>query len=100
MVDGDLESKMKDKVLEGLIEHMHDKLGDDLSSKFSPKGMGVAVEAPSKERLIEGMDRAKAIMGKSDDDKGPDDEIAHGDENDEDKLMKMIEEDEDKEKGY
>lgn len=78
----DLEDRMKEKLLEGLIEHMQGRMGDDLGAKFPKKAMEVSVAAPDKEGLAEGLDHAK--------------EVASGDEgDDEDRLMELLGEDDD-----
>lgn len=39
----DLEQKMKTKLLQGLIEHMGDKMGDGLSAKFPKKPVEIGI---------------------------------------------------------
>jgi len=51
---------MKEKLLEGLIEHMDGKMGDDLASKYG-KGLEVSVAAPDSEHLADGLDKAKKL---------------------------------------
>lgn len=75
----DLESKMKDKLLEGLIEHMQGRMGDDLSTRLKP--MEVSVAAPDADSLAEGLDHAKKLT------EGGDMPAADGDESDDDRLM-------------
>lgn len=80
----DLEQKIKDKLLEGLIEHMQDRMGGDLESKFPKKSMEVSVAAPDKEGLAKGLDHAQSLA------EGPGDEGS-----DEDRLMELLGEDDD-----
>lgn len=51
----DLEQMIKERLLEDLINKMSDKRGEGLA----PKGMAVQVAAPDKEKLAEGLDKAK-----------------------------------------
>lgn len=55
----DLEQKIKEKLLEDLITKMSDSNGD----RIKPKGLAVQVAAPDKEKLAEGLDKAKSVLG-------------------------------------
>ncbi len=78
----DLESKMKDKLLEALIDHMHGRMGDDLSDRLKP--MEVSVAAPDPSSLAEGLDHAKQLAESGD--------MPSGDveESDDDRLMAAL----------
>ncbi len=91
----DLEQKLKEGLLENLIEHMSNKMGDSMK----PKGLAVQVAAPDKEHLAEGLDKAKGVLGEMPEES----ESGHdsGEESDEDRLMELLgEDDEDDKKGY
>lgn len=75
----DLEERMKQKILEGLRDHMMDRMGDGMAEKFPKKAMEVSVMAPDKEHLSEGLGKAKEMA-----------EGEHGDDSDEDRLMAMM----------
>lgn len=76
-----LEQRIKEKLLEGLVEHMDAKMGDDLAAKFPKKSMEVSVAAPDKEKLAEGLDHAKHLAA----------EVPMQDEeSDEDRLMALM----------
>lgn len=60
-MEHEMEKKIKEKLLEGLIEHMEDKMAGGMKPE---KGMAVEVAAPDKEKLAEGLDKAKDIVGK------------------------------------
>lgn len=83
-----LEQKMKEKLLEGLVEHMQGKMGDDLDSKYPKKALEVSVAAPDKEGLAEGLEHAHDIAAPSDSAEG----------SDEDRLMELLGEDDDDDK--
>lgn len=91
-----LEQKMKEKLMEGLIEHMTDQMGMGLESKFPKKAMEVSVAAPDEKALMEGLDKAKEVTGEASD--------GDREESDEDRLMQLLSEDEEDEdklkKGY
>lgn len=53
-----MEQMIKEKLLEELIDRMS---GDD---RMKPKGLGVEVQAPDKEHLAEGLDKAKDLLNK------------------------------------
>jgi hypothetical protein len=78
-----LEQKMKEKLLEGLIEHMEGKMGDDMGSKF-PKAMEVSVAAPDSEHLAQGLDHAKSLA------EGGDLGEPQDEGSDEDRLMALL----------
>jgi hypothetical protein len=86
----DLESKIKQKLLEGLIEHMHDRMGSDLGAKFPQAEVKVAADSPDE--LKKGLDHAKEIVS----DHGMPHGEPDGDEgSDEDRLMALLGEDDD-----
>lgn len=93
----DLETRMKEKLLEGLIEHMHGKMGEDMGAKFPHKAMEVSVAAPDKEKLAEGLEHAKGLIGKEG---SPEEEAAESpaEEEDEDRLMALLGEKDDDDK--
>ena len=93
----DLEQKLKEGLLENLIEHMSNGIGDSMK----PKGLAVEVAAPNKDKLAEGLDKAKDVLGSIpepseegglESEESPDDE-----ESDEERLLKLLsgEDDED-----
>lgn len=55
----DLEQMIKEKLLENLIDKMSDKSSD----RMKPKGLAVEVAAPSKDKLAEGLEKAKGVLG-------------------------------------
>lgn len=78
-----LEQRMKEKLLEGLIEHMQGRMGDDLEAKFPKKAVEVSVAAPDKDGLAEGLGHAKELAESG--------ELGHEDEgSDEDRLMALM----------
>lgn len=81
----DLEQKMKEKLLEGLIEHMQNKMGDGLASKFPKKPMEVSVAAADPDKLKEGLGKAQDLIGSDDQDE----------KSDEDRLMDLLGDEED-----
>lgn len=108
MMDDD---KLKDMLLESLIEKMEDILGDGMKpgeshdTMMPEKGMSVEVAAPDKGALSDGLDKAKDVVdrgalpemgGKSgvddeeDDGKSDAERLAAllGDEDDEDEIGK------------
>jgi hypothetical protein len=93
-----LEQKMKEKLLEGLIEHMQDKMGQGLEAKYPKKAVEVSVAAPDKDKLLEGLDHAKELTEHAPE-MHPSDETS-----DEDRLMALMDQedddDEDDKKGY
>ncbi|GAC1460087.1 MAG: hypothetical protein NVSMB70_05430 [Chamaesiphon sp.] len=98
----DLEQKIKQKLLEGLVEHMQGKMGESLSSKYpSEKAMEVSVAAPDKEHLAEGLEHAHAMAasGKLGGEVGGESPEEHDEahESDEDRLMELLGDDEDHE---
>jgi len=89
-----MEQMIKEKLLEELISKMSDAGGD----RMKPKGLGVEVQAPDKEHLAEGLDKAKDLLGKSD---SPDLEDAEpsadsSEEDDEQRLLALLDDDDDK----
>lgn len=112
--DGMDDSELKDKILAQLIEKMEDVLSGSMSSKkddeesemeMPKKAMSVEVQAPDKDKLAMGLDKAKEVLARGaipgDDEKeesGSDDkhDSKDSDESDEDRLMQLMDE-EDKE---
>jgi hypothetical protein len=102
MMYEDLEGKMKEKLLEGLIEHMHGKMGEHMMGRMPKKEMEVSVAAPDKEHLKEGINKAKAFVEKSpmdmhemDKEDGMSPAMMHGEPDgdegsDEDRLMELL----------
>lgn len=86
-----LEQKIKEKLLESLIEHMQDKMGGDLDKAYPKKALEVSVAAPDKEHLAQGLDKAKELAQSSDLDSH--DADSHGD--DEHRLMALLGKDDD-----
>lgn len=86
-----MEQSIKEKLLESLIEEMEDKM----AGHMKPKGMAVEVAAPDKEKLAEGLDKAKDVIGHTepDGDEGGMGESDHdGDEmSDEARLEALLE---------
>ena len=89
-MQNDLEDRIKEKLLEGLIEHMEDRMGSDMEAKFPKAPMEVSVGAATKEGLAEGLDHAKKIAEGS-----PPDMDGDGDGDDEARLMAMMGKDDD-----
>lgn len=89
----DLEQKLKEGLLENLIEHMSDTMG----SRMKPKGVAVEVAAPDKARLAEGLDKAKGVVGSMPDHGEPDGDEAGGEDSDEERLMQLLAEGDDDE---
>lgn len=94
----DDDTAMKDRVLAALIDSMEEVLG---SSKLSPpagKGLAVEVAAPDKEHLQDGLEKAGDVI-----DQAPDASAdplaakpaASGGESDEDRLLALLEGEED-----
>lgn len=74
------EDKMKDTILEALIAKMEDVIGSGRLAPPAPaedKGLAVQVQAPDKESLQEGLDKAGDVLNKV-----PGDLAAGGDEDD------------------
>ena len=89
-----LEQRIKEKLLQGLIEQMENKMGGDLDKQFPKKSLEVSVAAPDKEHLAEGLDKAKDIAENAD--IGPDED------SDEQRLMELLgkgDDDEDEDQG-
>lgn len=84
MID-EMEQMIKEKLLEGLI----DKMSGGMADRMKPKDLGVEVQAPDKEHLAEGLDKAKDILGK---DVASDD---GGDEDDEQRMLELLDHDDD-----
>lgn len=93
----DMSQMIKEKLLEELIDKMSSSHGDSMK----PKGIGVSVEAPDKEHLADGLDKAKDLLGKGGPLPGLD--SASGspgdDDDDEQRLMDLLGDDDDDDKG-
>lgn len=92
------EQDIKLKLLQSLMDHMD----NGLASKMKP--VAVQVSAPDKEDLADGLDKAKSILGKSSEDESDDmpgmpDSDESEEQSDEERLIKLLTEDEDEEKG-
>src|SRR5271165_1355522 len=59
MYDDDKDQDMKDKILQSLIDHMEDVLGDGVRGR---SGLGVEVQAQDPEALKAGLDKAKDVV--------------------------------------
>jgi hypothetical protein len=57
--DHDQDSELKDKILQSLVDHMEDILGEGLKQR---SGLGVEVQAEDPESLKEGLDQAKEAV--------------------------------------
>jgi len=88
---------IKEKLLEELIA----KMSDAGSDRMKPKGLGVEVQAPDKEHLAEGLDKAKDLLSKSDapeleaSEPSPEHDSDSSEEDDEQRLLALLEDDED-----
>lgn len=85
----DLEQMIKERLLQDLIEKMSDQSGD----RLKPKGLAVEVAAPDKEHLSDGLDQAKDAVGSI-----PSQGESPSEEDDEQRLMELLGDDEDEEK--
>lgn len=99
MIDHETEQKIKDKLLQSLIDHMEDKLCERLKPH---KAMSVEVAAPDKEHLVEGLSKAKELMKDGEvpiDEPSSDDEPSMDDDNrsDEDRLQDLADASDDEE---
>lgn len=90
MID-DMTQMIKEKLLKDLINQM----SEGHAGRMMPeKGMGVEVQAADKSGLEDGLDKAKSVLSKA----GDADEMPEGDpEDDEQRLLELLEEDEDEE---
>lgn len=90
------EQRMKEKILESLMDY----LTDNEAGRMKPKGLGVEVQAPDKEKLQEGLDKAKDLVGKADMPEGMD-AAPHDEDSDEQRLMDLLgDDDDDDKKGF
>lgn len=78
---------IKEKLLKELIEAMEDRMAKKLKPEES---MAVEVAAPDKEKLAEGLDKAKEVVGEM-----PMDKMDSSEEEDESKLLEMLASEED-----
>lgn len=88
----DMSQMIKEKLLEELIEKMSSAGGD----RMKPKGLGVEVQAPDKEHLAEGLDKAKDLIQKP----GESEPSEGGEEDDEQRLMALLDDDDDEKDKY
>jgi hypothetical protein len=88
----DLMQMIKEQLLQELIGKMSD--GDD---RMKPKGLGVEVQAPDKEHLADGLDKAKDLLA-SGAAPEPSDEGSGSDDDEERMLQLLAEDDDDEEK--
>ena len=79
---------IKEKLLKELIEAMEDRMAKKL--KPEEEAMSVEVAAPDKEKLAEGLDKAKEVVGEM-----PMDKMESSEEEDESKLLEMLASEED-----
>lgn len=77
----DLETKIKEQLLDSLIEHMSDKMGED-PRLGKHKAMEVSVAAPDKEGLAAGLEHAQSLA-----EKAPEE---GGEGSDEERLMDLL----------
>lgn len=97
----DLEQKLKEGLLEDLIDHMSSGMGD----KLKPKGLAVEVAAPDKDKLAQGLDKAKDVLGtlpsesneESSENELPSDleGTSHDSDSDEARLLQLLQDDDD-----
>lgn len=91
MID-DMTQMIKEKLLKDLINQM----SEGHAGRMMPeKGMGVEVQAADKSGLEDGLDKAKSVLSKAGDVEASDE--GSGEEDDEHRLMELLEEDEDEE---
>lgn len=91
----DMTQMIKEKLLEDLISQM----SEGHAGRLMPKGMGVEVQASSKDGLEDGLDKAKSLMAKGE---MPEDHEAGdeaGGDDDEQRLLELLE-DEENEEGH
>lgn len=93
-----MKDAMMDMIKERLLDELIDKMsvGDD---RMKPKGLGVEVQAPDKEHLADGLDKAKDLL-----DSGEIPEVEpseHGSDDDEERMLQLLADgdDDDDEKG-
>lgn len=90
----DLEQQIKERLLEDLITRMSDAGGD----RLKPKDMAVQVAAPDKDKLAEGLDKAKGVLDELPEGKEEASASSSSEEDDEERLMELLDE-EDEEEG-
>lgn len=86
----DIEQKVKEALLESLI----DKMSDDNGSRLKP-GLAVKVAAPDKEGLAAGLDKAKEELPGIPEGK---DETTPPEDDDESRLLALLADDDDDDK--
>lgn len=93
MISREDEQKIKEKLLQSLISHMDDQMGE----KMRPhKAMEVSVAAPDKEKLVEGLSKAKELMDSGElGSDHPESEGSDEPSSDEDRLMDLADRDSD-----
>lgn len=91
----DLEQKMKEKLLEGLIEHMDDKMAGDLKGLHPKAPMEVTVGADDPKHLAVGLAHAKELAESHPEMDGDSDE-----DSDEDRLMELLGKDDDDDESH
>ena len=101
MMHDDMDSKIKDRLLQELIEKMEDVLAGDAMARH--KGMSVEVAAPDKEHLKEGLDKAKDVVEQAPEMMGGDKEAVpaekmpeSSEEDDESRLLDLLDSEEKK----
>ncbi len=85
----DLEQMIKQRLLEDLIDKMSDQSGD----RLKPKGMSVEVAAPDKDKLAEGLEKAKGLVGSA-----PEASASPGEDDDEQRMLQLLAEDDEDDK--
>ena len=102
MFDLDKDSELKDQILQMLIDHMEDRMGDSMRPGDAEDGKHMAVEvaAPDKAHLAEGLDKAKEVLAHApdvSDAKSPDEEQGSDEDDDADRLAELLGESDDDE---
>lgn len=88
----DVMQMIKERLLNELIDKM--SVGDD---RMKPKGLGVEVQAPDKEHLAEGLDKAKDLLSKGEAPEMDAEPSDHGD--DEERMLELLAQDDDDDEG-
>ncbi len=91
--DDNIDQDMKDKILEQLIEKMEDLIGGGLKDRSGLQdhsGLAVEVQAPDKDKLAEGLDKAKDVVSESPLSLDKPEEPKEDDQSDEDRLMELM----------
>lgn len=89
---------VKDKLLQGLIDLLEERLGGDVADRVKPKGLAVEVQAKDQHGLTEGLDKAKDVLTHGDikDELEPkDDPVEEAGESDEERLRELMDGDDD-----